>query len=149
NEYNKILPIKEISNKAKSDITINIVNADTIFSISGEKDKPGINRTGIKVENNKVIEFKSDIFLNQKIFNYPMSIYSSSTINHEFLHALGLCGHSTSMYDILYPRTDVNVLYGAQVGLIRKTCELKDFEKFKQLSHRDLNTLWLLYNHWK
>lgn len=147
-EFEKIIPLKEVDTEQGADIKINVVDGEKMFAMSGSKDRPGLNGVFFKTENNVIVEFKSDVFINKKVFDYPMSIYSSSIINHEFLHALGLVGHSNSIYDILYPRCDVNVLYGSKVGLIRETCTFKDFETFGRLSPRDLNTLWLFYNEW-
>lgn len=146
--YNEFIPIKEVKSSSNPDITINVVGKETMAFITGDENKFGLNRTGTKSQNGLVVEFKSEVFLNKKIFKYPMSIYASSTINHEFLHALGMTGHSKSPYDLLYPQIDVNILYGAQVGLIKETCQIKDFNQFAKLSQRDLNTLWLLYNEW-
>lgn len=148
NEYKKIIPIEETNSAYNHDIKITVINKDTMASITGDPEKLGINKTAIKTENDRVVEFKSEMYLNNKIFNYPMSVYASETINHEFLHSLGLNGHSSSVYDILYPRLDINILYGAQVGLIKNTCQFKDFKQFSELSPVDLNTLWLLYNEW-
>ncbi len=148
-QFDQIIPLKEISDANKANIKIYVAQTDQILSTGSNIDRPGLNKTTYRKVNNKVVDFSSDIYLNEKIFKYPMSIYSSSTINHEFLHALGLNGHSNSIYDILYPRRDVNVFYGAQVGLIVETCEVKDFELFGQLTLRDINTLWLLYNEWQ
>lgn len=142
-DFGNYFPLIEVNKQTKADIIIEILDPTEFYEKTGSYSKLGAVKTGYNSN-----RFEAYMFLSSKIFSYPPKIYSKLTIKHEFIHALGVIGHSESPNDVLHPGLSINVTYGSFEGTIKETGEIKNFETFGTFSPRDLNTLWLLYNQW-
>jgi len=150
-EYSYFFPMKEVKNKEDASLIIELTDFNTLKEKYPDTPDEGLSGVG-GVDTMEVSGYpfnikrktNSIVLLLPHAFEQP--VISQAIIMHEIGHAFGIAAHSDDPYDIMYDKTIT--VYNEKTGEITVNNIPQTVKEANTLSVRDLNTIWLLYNHW-